>query len=740
MTTPQMSRFKKPLLTLAAACSAAVIVAGCSGADGQPTLAPAGSTANDDPLPPRTEFTGANLYIGVDDTSGTVNNFASFLSDNATPASTVTMDDATNEGIAINSLSDKLYRAGVTSAAAGSNPVVRLTCDAAFAASSFNPAMMGDPQFNREITLGGLAATPKGIALADSAGLIFVASNDGARVEVYSQSAPAAATPVATFTATGNPWDVVYDASTDRLFTANTNGSVDYFAGAAAAVYAGTAAAPTSSFNVAVGTANFHGIVYLASSDLLIVTDVGTATGAAMGAAGDGKIHAFAGASNLTGLVVPTRTVAGAATRLGDPVDLQVFGSTLLVAEKNNDAILEFPTTATGDVAPTNEVASTDPESLFYKSPRISPTVADATDFSGTAVSLLATAGSSVNFYELDLNATQGAAFSLPAGTTVQNINYNKEGDAFITFDDAVNGDGVLVVNRILGRSGDAASIGDADRKISNATTAFGAPKGIEVSIGDGLFMVADNDAANTSVSVFGLCQDGSTAPLFEVDVTDTTGYTAGLWDMDYDSGSDTLFVAGTNGQLLVYEDFIATGTDEDATGPQEATFVVTISTTLTDADEDGTDETAPTPLVNMHGVLVSGDLLIASDVGSAASDSDGQLVAVTLAFPDASETGPVEVTLVADLVVSGGPTSLGNPVDIAYDGTDLYVAEKASGGGQILLFEDFLDLDTVMPDPEAMPPVTGLATQSSAMPSSSTPLAGAESVALISDAAGDGP
>ena len=728
MTTPQMSRFKKPLLTLAAACSAAVIVAGCSGADGQPLLAPAGSTTNPDPLPQRTEFADANVYIGADEADGTVSNFAGFLSSNASAAGTTTMGAGFDEGIAVDSLSDKLFRAGINAGAGA----IRLTCDAGFNTAAFEPAM-GAAQLNREITLGGVGATPKGIALADDAGLIFVASNDSAVVEVFSQAAGGTATPVATFTTTGNPWDLVYDAGTDRLFTANTNGTVDYFAGAVAAIAAAAAGAPTRSFTTA-DAVNFHGIVYL-PGDLLIVSDVGSAADAT-----DGALFYFSGASNLTGTVTPSRSIAGASTTLGNPVDLQTDGGDLLlVAEKSNSAILEYSTSAagaSGDVAPTNSVAFTAAESLFYKNPRSAPAVSDATDFSGTAATLLATGGGmggTVNFFELDLSATQQAAFTLPATSTVQNINYNQQGDAFITFDDAA-GDGVLVASRILGRDGDVAAVGSLDRTIV-PSAAFTAPKGIEVSIGDGLFMVADAGAG--TITGFGLCQNGSVAPLFSVDVTDTEGYTASVWDLDYDSGADTLFAAGTNGQLLIYEDFVATATDDEATDPQQATFLVTITTT------DG-----GSALSNMHGIIVEGGTLIASDVGAATTpmtmgfDTDGQLVAVTLDLTgDDEDTATMDVTdltLVPEFTIAGPNSLLGNPVDIAYDGTDLYVAEKANGGGQVLLFSDFLDLDPTAPDPDDAT-MTNRGDVSDIAPDEATALAGAESVAIISDAAGSG-
>lgn len=743
MTTPQMSRFKKPLLTLAAACSAAVIVAGCSGADGQPTLAPAGSTANDAPLPQRTEFTGANVYIGGTDADATVSNFAGFLSSNAIPASETTMGDGFDEGVAIDALSDKLFRAGTS----GANGAVRLTCDAAFAASSFAPAM-GDPQLNREITLGGAGATPKGIALADQAGLIFVASNDVSVVDVYSQAAGGTAAPVDTFVTTATPWDLVYDAATDRLFTANTDGSVDYFAGAVAAVAAGTAGAPTSTFTNA-NAVNSHGIVYL-PGDLLIVSDVGMA-----GSDTDGAIFYYAGASNLAGTVVPARSIAGPATTLGNPVDLQAFGSTLLVAEKANNggAILEYSTSASGasgDVAPVNSVAFSAPESMFYKSPRIAPSVADATDFAGTPAALLATAGNTVRFLELDLSAEQQAAFTLPATSTAQNINYNQEGDAYITFDDAA-GDGVLVASRILGRDGETASVGVLDRSIILPTQATAAPKGLEVTIGNNLMLVAD--FGNNTILGYGLCQDGTVAPLFTVDVSATPGFSGSIWDMDYDAGADALYVAGTNGQIVVFADNPATtgtGNDEgflaQALGDSataSASFLFTITPTSGGA-----------AFGNMHGILVDGSTAIVTDVGSPPAGNPGQISVVTLSLAavdadnnsldeDAATATVIDRTFVPEFTIADGMTDLDNPVDIATapnpdDSTavDLYVADKAEG--QVYLFSDILSLDPTPPNAD-----TGAANRgdvsSTIAPSAMFALPAVESLAVISDGAGSG-
>lgn len=702
--TQQLPAGLRGRLTTLATSGAVALLAACSGG-GQPALAPAGSVDHGD-VDPRVNFPDASLYVAADGgmDAGTISHYPGFLQDAIDP---FVINLGLAEGIASSSLNDNLFQAGIT----GGNATLRLSCGTDFGGGSF------DADTDREITLGGVgAAAPKGIALADEAGFVFVADSGNASIDVYSQSAGSGATPVASMpTSGGNAWDVVYDAGTDRLFAALTNGNIDYYAGVVAGINGGGAlGAPTRTFN-ATGAVNMHGIVYL-PGDLLIASDVGSAADAT-----DGAIYYFAGASNLAGAVTPARTIAGASTTLGNPVDLQVVGDVLLVAEKSNNAILTYSTSASGasgDVAPDVSVPFDAPESLLIKSPASAGTGTDANDFTvamgETAATVLATGGTTVNFLEPDLSGTQQAAFTLQAGATVQNVNVDQAGNAYVTFDNAA-GDGVLVVNRIADRGGETATVGVEDRTISSSGTAIGAPKGIEVVNAGRTIIVAD--FGTSTIFGFSLCNDGSVAPAFEVDVTDTTGFTASLWDVDYESGSDTLAVAGTNGQALIYNGFVAGATDPMAMGPLQATFVVTVNTTAMGL-----------PLVNMHGIELAGNLLIASDVGSAAVNNDGRLVAVTLDLPDADDAGPVATTQVADFTIEGPNSMLGNPVDIAFDGTNLYVAEKANA--QVLLFNDFLDLDPTPADDDN----ENRGQVTDATPDAMFGLAGAESVILLED------
>ena len=164
---------------------------------------------------------------------------------------------------------------------------------------------------------------------------------------------------------------------------------------------------------------------------------------------------------------------------------------------------------------------------------------------------------------------------------------------------------------------------------------------------------------------------DGNAAPL---NVTDDLGNDMrSVWDLDYDPVSDTLFVAGTDGVVLVYEDYTS---DYGADGPERE---------ITPA-KNGNKVSA-----NLHGIVHVADknLLILADVGAATTpdqdgfDTDGELYVIQ----DAS--GADGVTNAAARV-RGSNTTLGNPVDITFDGATLYVAEKTKD--KVLAFEGLLD------------------------------------------------
>ena len=258
-----------------------------------------------------------------------------------------------------------------------------------------------------------------------------------------------------------------------------------------------------------------------------------------------------------------------------------------------------------------------------------------------------------------DLTAAPVTFGGILGVTSVQSLVLDDNGDGFLTADLAGTLGAILFVPNLCEETeGECANVstavGAGTRVIAGAATGLIAPKGI-INVENSL-VVADNGGAG-AIRVFAETATGNVAPSFTV--TNITGATS-VWDVAYDEGDDRLFVAGTNGVVLVYDDFF---TDRGATGPDR-----TITPT------DGTAQIS----VNLHGIAYDSDrdLLVLTDVGVAsggASATDGQLFTIASA---STATGATAVRY----RIAGAATTLGNPVDVALtrDG-DVYVAEKAN-------------------------------------------------------------
>ncbi|MEL6445439.1 MAG: hypothetical protein AAFQ86_14530 [Bacteroidota bacterium] len=179
------------------------------------------------------------------------------------------------------------------------------------------------------------------------------------------------------------------------------------------------------------------------------------------------------------------------------------------------------------------------------------------------------------------------------------------------------------------------------------------APKGFDVVEEFGVTVVAD--FGGKAIQVFSNTAVNGRLPLVFT-ITDLGGERS-VWDVVHDPANDRLYVAGTDGVLLVYDDFAATG-------PQAPTRMATPAI-------DGTGIS-----VNLHGIDydLASDMLVLTDVGSPADPTDGQLFTIMNA---STASGLTEV--VAQI---GGPNSmLGNPVDVVLSNGAAYVAEKSNDG-----------------------------------------------------------
>lgn len=565
-----------------------------------------------------------------------------------------------NEGIVLDLLGN-LYAASDVSSSPSEFQVVHR-------ASSRLDGAMTNLAVDRSAAAPG-SANLKGIAIAHGAGLIFAANVGGNSIEVYDTAAGASAVPLASTALPGNAWDLVYNESQDRAFLAMTNGTVlvidNYVAGDFSAMNARTITPGDG-----VSVSNIHGIAYRADIDTLVVTDVGDAA-----VADDGKVFVISAASTAEGMVTPDRTIAGPSTLLGNPVDLILEGNRAFIAEKSNDAILVYNNIfagESGDVAPSRVVDSVKPESLVRDA--TVPLEADVSDIDDTRTRIegvLVTSNPPLigepDVVVLDTDLTT-ITRSFTVGESLESVSVNQLGDVYLSADDGANTIGMLaVINRLgVARDGEMFSL-SRDRMISGANPGLVSPKGFDIADKLGLVMVTDN--GDPAVKVFGAQSGGNVAPLF------TTALSVAPWDLDYDPGSDTLYVALVNGTVAVFEDY----SRDRGTGGPDRTIIPTLG---------GMPVAAPT---NLHGIVYVADrkALIVSDVGSGANPTDGKLYVIEKADQADGNTA-VAIAIDDGDNNAAGNTLLGNPVDIAWDGSSLYVAEKSQK--RVLRFDNLFD------------------------------------------------
>lgn len=532
--------------------------------------------------------------------------------------------------------------------------------------------------------LGGATTglvNPKGITPLGNSGLIFVSNVGASNGLVVGRSASGDHAPVATVALDANPWDAVYDDTQDRLFVALTNGSVAVFDDFLTTFGSG-GADRTFTASTAAATANFHGIDYDAASDRLVVSDVGAGSSSAAGFSSDGSLYVFEDASTIADgtSAMPAVTIAGSATRLGNPVDLVLDGPDVRVAEKANGggAILVFNnifTSAGGNIAPDVALATSAPESLAVVAEGEAMTGATDVVDPTRSYRLLTTSNPATG------SPTSGQAFStsrtllggqrlqvdvsgIMASLSIENISLDRNGDAYITFDDGSTTTAGIAVVSGVGRVSSPRTTFDLarDRLITGGSTTLVSPKGVEIADDLGVMIVANFGGGNALV--FSTCASGDAAPLA------TLNTSAAPWDSDYDPQGDTLYVALTNGSVEAYDNF----SRDLGIGGATRTIDPTIN---------GTDVATSTGTAsNLHGIRYDqrSDTLIIADVATGSGPlaaTDGALMSIEFA---STADGPTDV----GKRIAGLATGLGNPVDIAFDGADLYVAEKANNTIQV--------------------------------------------------------
>lgn len=665
MNNKRLTRFRPGPASLAFALSSSLLafIAGCGG----------GSSGGGGPGPgpgpgPGAPDLASQFYVSNNGMSnaGDVDQF------NSNFMRQKTFDAGNNEGVVLD-IAGTLYQAGDT-ASPGSIRVINVI------RGRMDGGAFDDTALDREITGGGALAAPKGIAIAHAQGYLFVADNGDSSIDVLATTSGSTAALLDTVTLGAAPWDVAYDEANDRLFVALTDGTIAVFDTFVADGFGDSGAARIITPMVAPAATNIHGIAYNADTDQLVVSDVGD--GAVL--TGDGSIYVIDNASMANGPVAPSRTIRGAATQLGNPVDLILIDGDARVAEKGANQLLVFqdiftPRASDPNTAPDLAVAETAPESLVAEivnagtgQPPGNPDVTDIDDPATTIAAISVTSnpagGPSGPITQLDPDLTTVLATFTSTNPNIglENITFNQAGDGYVTRAASGSQPVLQFYNRLAaGRDGEAADAGD--RQTMASVTGLVAPKGLDVADSLGLALTADNgDNVTGSVAVFGANADNA-GPVYP-----PTSLSVAPWDLDYDPVNDRLYVALINGTVAVFDDYVA----NQGANPANRTITPMV---------DGT------PSTNLHSVIhvAASDDLIVSDVGSGAVTTDGKIYVI----PNASTAdGMTAVSVEIDNGDDGtlGNTMLGNPVDIAFDCENLYVAEKSNN--LVLRFDGILD------------------------------------------------
>ena len=239
-------------------------------------------------------------------------------------------------------------------------------------------------------------------------------------------------------------------------------------------------------------------------------------------------------------------------------------------------------------------------------------------------------------------------------GTDADGIYYDQKTDVVYQLD--------RTNNVIRAYSNVVASLKSGGTPELTATSTSDFKNGREIAVvGDMLVVAQDASAANDMVDQFVTYKISPTSiTLVKKNVSPVA-----LWGIHLTSTA-LYAVADVTNDLIVFPNFLS--------APEGALSA------MKTIDVEG--------IVRTHGITYYeiGDMMILTDIGDAGSAADGDYVVIknfTSAMADDS------IKLSEQVVVGGSNTSLGNPVDIAFDDNTqmIFVAERAAGGGQVLGF-----------------------------------------------------
>ncbi|QOG00914.1 hypothetical protein [Flavobacterium sp. MDT1-60] len=264
-----------------------------------------------------------------------------------------------------------------------------------------------------------------------------------------------------------------------------------------------------------------------------------------------------------------------------------------------------------------------------------------------------------ITFTNLLATAPNVKSFTI-ASLDAEGISYNSETDAVIVASRTTNK--LEVYSGI--KNALAAGTDNLMLSLSSITGDFTNARETAVS-GDIVVVAQDQLASNGMINKLFVYQ--KTTNGFTLLKTFTTDFK--LWGIHI-NGNDLFAVADLTGDLVFFKNFMT-----NASGTIPATKRVTIA-----------------GLTRSHGITYSSsdDIMILTDVASAASGTDGGLIIIKNFSNVFNKTeASATIALMNQIRIYGPNSTLGNPVDVAYDNATqkIYVAERLNAGGQVLTY-----------------------------------------------------
>lgn len=192
-----------------------------------------------------------------------------------------------------------------------------------------------------------------------------------------------------------------------------------------------------------------------------------------------------------------------------------------------------------------------------------------------------------------------------------------------------------------------------------------------KIAVNDNIVVVADNadvDGDETTADGRFFIYTKSAGALT---LRNTVEVDFAVWGITF-KDNDLLAVVDKTSDLAIFENFASANTIDAEVAASKTITIEAITRTHGIAYED------------------DDDVLVMTDIGDAASDSDGGFHVITDATAKLNAVANGEMLAVGQQIrVAGNETMLGNPVDVAYDDETktIFIAEVANGGGRVLAY-----------------------------------------------------